>query len=402
MNILKISHSYYPENNAGVEIYVDALSNVLSRENKLMLFTQSEFVKEPVMKYVGAYQIYAVPHESSARTKLAALKKCIKTFQPDLVHIHHLHNMGLSLPVYLMQRNIPYVVTLHDYFFICRRIRLIKSGGNLCDYPYDGCASCMYPKKFIKRFFLKFGHARRNRKTLSILDNAAFIIAPSNLIKKKFLEFGVMNENFAVTQPGIDVNLIRRKRRLDGNHTEIKVGFVGTIGIFKGIEVLLKAFKALDVPNELLLYGKVYAKDDKDAVALQEMINSDSKIILKGEFDHHTIGEVLSKIDILVVPSLCEETHCLIIDEARCAGVPVIASRVGSIPDRIVDGINGFLVEAGNVEMLTEKIKMLITDYEYVVNRMDFKYKLVTIENNAEYHESVYRQILNKVKGHTL
>lgn len=260
MKILKISHSYYPENNTGVEVYVDALSNALSGKNKIMLFTQSKFVKEPTIKYDGAYQIYAVPYKSSAKIKLAHLKKCIKEFQPDVVHIHHLHDMGLSVPIYLMQSNMPYVVTLHDYWFICCRIRLINSAGELCDYPYDGCASCMYPRKFIKRSIFKLGHAKRNQKALSVLNNAAYIFTPSNLIKKRFLEFGVINENFEVMPLGIDVNCIVNKLKHNRNKANIKLGFIGTIGIFKGIEILLKAFKSLDVPNELFCTEKFMPK----------------------------------------------------------------------------------------------------------------------------------------------
>ena len=64
------------------------------------------------------------------------------------------------------------------------------------------------------------------------------------------------------------------------------------------------------------------------------------------------IPETLVSFDLLVVPSIWEENSPLVIREAFAAGVPVVASRIGGIPEMVADGVGGLLFEPGDADDL--------------------------------------------------
>lgn len=68
---------------------------------------------------------------------------------------------------------------------------------------------------------------------------------------------------------------------------------------------------------------------------------------LKGAILNTEVGRVLAETDILAVPSLWYENSPVVIQEAHAAGVPVIASRLGLLTEKVRDGVDGVLVTAG-------------------------------------------------------
>ena len=81
-----------------------------------------------------------------------------------------------------------------------------------------------------------------------------------------------------------------------------------------------------------------------------------------GEFEHDNIGRVLEEISVLVVPSIWSENSPLVILEAFLSKTPVIASRIGGIPEMVRDGVNGLLCKPKDVDDLREKVTSLISN----------------------------------------
>ncbi len=96
------------------------------------------------------------------------------------------------------------------------------------------------------------------------------------------------------------------------------------------------------------------------------------------------IRDILSILDIYVISSLWEGQPIAML-EAMAAGLPVVATKVGGVPEIIVEGQNGLLAEAEDVDNLAEKIKRLIED-EALRNRLS----LAAREKSEEYGLSVY------------
>lgn len=119
----------------------------------------------------------------------------------------------------------------------------------------------------------------------------------------------------------------------------------------KGIEILLAAHAKMRLRDKIDL--RLYGNCDPAYRAELERRFPDGMKGYKGRFDAGGLGKVLAGIDAGLFPSICEETYGFVAVEFQQAGIPVIASRTGGIPEIIRDGENGLLVEPGDVEELS-------------------------------------------------
>jgi glycosyltransferase involved in cell wall biosynthesis len=138
-------------------------------------------------------------------------------------------------------------------------------------------------------------------------------------------------------------------------------GFIGRLEKSKGVFTLIEAFGActrLPAGTTLSLYGKIF--NEKELRLAISKAFDPSSIRIKGPF----VGkahDVLEAMDVLVLPSF-REGFPYVIMEAMSAGVAVIASRVGGIPEAVEDGYTGLLVEPGDARQLAQAIETLATD----------------------------------------
>ena len=74
------------------------------------------------------------------------------------------------------------------------------------------------------------------------------------------------------------------------------------------------------------------------------------------------LGDMLAEHDVFVIPSICEETYSFVTREALSAGLPVIASRRGALPEAIQEGKNGFLFEPEDAVDLRRCLRRLVDE----------------------------------------
>ncbi len=133
-----------------------------------------------------------------------------------------------------------------------------------------------------------------------------------------------------------------------------KLVYVGRLTRKKGVEYLISAMKLVrDV--DLLIVG-----DGQDRERLEKMAVG-LPVEFVGRVPPERVYEYLRQAKILILPSLYEGLPNVIL-EAMSMGVPVIATRVGGIPDLVKDGRTGILVEPGRVDELATSIKKLVED----------------------------------------
>jgi glycosyltransferase involved in cell wall biosynthesis len=133
----------------------------------------------------------------------------------------------------------------------------------------------------------------------------------------------------------------------------------------KGISGLLRAFDAVcrAVGNDARQPTLVYFGDGPALRELRELhdtLESRDRIVLAGY--RADAPELLSGADVCVVPSLWQEAFGLAALEPMTYGIPVIASRVGGIPEIVVDGASGVLVEPGDEVALEHALLRLLLD----------------------------------------
>jgi glycosyltransferase involved in cell wall biosynthesis len=167
-------------------------------------------------------------------------------------------------------------------------------------------------------------------------------------------------ENWTVTE---DLLAIGRERTYDPR-AGVRFVFVGWLEAVKGIPELLEAFARLhsssDLPaTELVIAGsgslEAYCREWVAKAGLSDRVQIAGWVT---GVDKHRL---LASADIFVLPSHAEGLSNAML-EAMAAGLPVIVTRVGSLPDVVRDGVHGSLLEPGDVDALTGHMRALAAD----------------------------------------
>lgn len=143
------------------------------------------------------------------------------------------------------------------------------------------------------------------------------------------------------------------------------VAYVGVIQRIKGIEYLLRSIPSIlpEFPNtKFILVGREKDPGLKaELEALSDTLGISERISFLGH--REDIPNIMKSIDLLVVPSL-EEAFGFINIEAAAAGVPVVASRVGGIPEVVEDGVTGYLVPPKDPSAIAQAVNHLLGNPE--------------------------------------
>jgi glycosyltransferase involved in cell wall biosynthesis len=146
---------------------------------------------------------------------------------------------------------------------------------------------------------------------------------------------------------------------------DIVVSFVGQIRQIKGLDDFVAMAKRITGKNiHFLIAGQCRAKsvmpDAYSREELMALIATDSRIRYCGYLDQ--IEDLYRTSNIVVAPSRWQEPFGLVCIETGAAGLPLVTTRVGGIPEIIEDGVNGMMVDPGDVTALTDKVQQLIDD----------------------------------------
>jgi glycosyltransferase involved in cell wall biosynthesis len=153
------------------------------------------------------------------------------------------------------------------------------------------------------------------------------------------------------------VTPIQERRSRDAG---IVFGYLGVVSKFKGIDLLISAFKKVDSKNiRLNIYGNCLGEDGTIDL-VREAEQDDSRIKSMGRFNHDELPHILSQVDIVVTPSNTLESYGLVVVETLAHGIPVIASDiVGSAYEFIKHGVNGMIFSSQNPSELVEILKRI-------------------------------------------
>jgi glycosyltransferase involved in cell wall biosynthesis len=134
-----------------------------------------------------------------------------------------------------------------------------------------------------------------------------------------------------------------------------EIAFVGRLASYKGVDLLLDAVRMLAVPFHLSVAGEGPERRRLESLA------AGMPVQFLGELHFQQTLMVLKKAHVCVLPSLTENLPNAVL-EALTAGVPVVATRVGALPEVIRNGWNGYLVAPGNRREIVEAIQKVLSD----------------------------------------
>ncbi|MBM4466533.1 MAG: glycosyltransferase [Chloroflexi bacterium] len=379
MKILYVVHQFLPERVGGTENYVAQLAEAMLERGRLVqvfhgsLSTSGpgEFQGLPVYRTRGTFR-GALRDRIEAELWLhnpAALQdfdRLLTSWQPALVHVHHLAGLTPALIHHAADQGRPVVVTLHDYWAFCANAQLVFRG--ICRGPWYGlnCAACA-----LDRFGANWAlpgtpllaplFVRRQHLLRQALGRASQLIAPSRFVADTFVAQGYPADRLAVIPHGISTPPADfASQPGDGR---LRLLYLGGLTSQKGVHILVEAVNRLPPSALTLTIHGDETTDPAYARSLRAMITH-SSIILAGPASPADIWEALARADLVVVPSLWPETFSLVASEAFAAGVPVVASRIGALAEKVRDRVDGLLFRPGDAADLQATIQRLVAQPE--------------------------------------
>ncbi len=194
------------------------------------------------------------------------------------------------------------------------------------------------------------------------------VIANSESVARHMMDdFGVPSEKIRFIPRGVDLERYPWKEpRTEAPKQEWRVAAIGRITPIKGLRELIRAFAvvAKQMPRAKLLM--VGAAEPKHHGYLAELKSWVTRLGLESqvEFTGHRadVPALLHQLDLVVLPSTGKEAFGRVLIEAGAAGVPVVATRVGGVPEVIADRKTGLLVQPGDPMELAQAILALLKD----------------------------------------
>lgn len=204
--------------------------------------------------------------------------------------------------------------------------------------------------------------ASRLEKFLVNLRFDRIITISKSTINSLINDFGVSKDKIELLYIGVDTD--KYDSTGDVEKKADKIIFVGRLIPHKHVDHLIESFEEIvkSVPDaNLVIVGR---GDEKNNII--DMVSSkslDAKVSFKENLSDEELIKEIKESEVLVLPST-REGFGMVLAEANYCNVPVVTYASGGTIDVVDDGYNGFLVEAGNIPQLTEKILLLLNDKE--------------------------------------
>lgn len=408
MRILYLIHQFYPECFTGTEkIFLNVVTMAQKYGHRVKVMTYSSYEDSSYDQRVGnilfrhflykGIEVVALKHKETPPDVHYSLedkdlgevaRELISREKPDVVHVAHPMRVGELVKI-LRPLNLPYVVTLTDFFLMCPKYTLLTSRNTLCSGPKAGAAcQSLCPELGDDLITSRLKTAR------SILFGAQAVVSLSKFMASIF-EQEFTGLPIKVINPGLRYSVLKKTRWIDKKGEGLTFCYAGSFNFHKGVHVLIEAFK--DVRSEkspLKIYGS--GTDKSYVERLMAMAGEDQRIEFCGVYSEDQVGEILAQTDVIVTPSLWYETYCLILHEALACNVPVVASDVGVMAEQIKHSVNGFLFPAGDADQLRGVLQH-IADDPRILNRLRQNINSMTaptVEQEAYAYDRIYAGIM--------
>ncbi len=283
------------------------------------------------------------------------MERLIEDERPDIAHLQNIHHHITPSIFYPLKRNgIPIVWTLHDFVLICPNTSFLANG-RICErckkrrYFWPPLIRC---KKNSFLASLVAGIETTLHRLMRVNDLVDVFIAPSGFLRNKLIEYGFNGEKIVCINNFNNVGIIS-----DTEGTGDYYLYIGRISFEKGIKTLIDA-AIMTNSGTLKIIGEGPLKEQM--LSYIKSRGNNAKIEFLGHRNHDEVIEFLKGARFLVLPSECYENFPYSVIEAFSCGKPVIASRLGGIPEIVKNWKTGLLFPPGNTENLGLKIRFLM------------------------------------------
>ena len=391
---------YVMHYSGGVEFAVKDIAKSVNKEydcfilkayqNKLLLYHLNDELVFPVQEFEIKYQWNAKLLQSEEYKQIYFY--ILVNYNINLVQIDHLLFHTLDLPDITKTLNIPTIITIHDYYYICPTFVLLdennKYCGGYCESINKQCS------KRVKWFDLPIDitewKIEWQKQMLNVFKKCNIILTAMSFTKNMILKHynELEQEDIKLIEHGRDLIRYDNFNSVPNPHQPIKILIPGTLSVHKGSE-FVKELKKIDTENKLELYFLGYADDE-----IKQLGKS------YGKYKRDEFAKYVYKIkpSFIGIFSIWPETYSYTLTESLSVGIPIIGSNMGALKERIENYGCGWLVDINNPKEAYEKILEIASNTEKYkqVEKQIKELKIKTTEEMGEEYIQLYKELLNE------
>lgn len=355
-SILFVSISF----GGGTKKATDDLAKMLIKEGQsVFLLSTIDNVTWTVTSYkTGLSKQFDINKDDSS------LYACLEKLDIWKIHYHHwleFDDKVWSLPQKL---NCGYRVTLHDYYSICPRVEFISFENKYCESDkLRDCNLCIkelgfYPASFMKAKDFDYSIDSWRKRSLEKLSQAEKVITPSMDTKSR-IERYIPLKNIECIPHNEEETVYKINKVAKADGEQINIGFLGAIGIQKGVNVIKGLAKEIHDSQLDIIITIIGSTADDDYFKKYKFVT------VTGLYAQEDLTELLlkSNIDAVFLSSITPETFGYTYSEVLSRNIPVIAFNHGAIVERAKES-STLLIEpaSSTTEILTQIHNFLLSD----------------------------------------
>ncbi|CAN5609593.1 hypothetical protein BH23GEM9_BH23GEM9_23380 [soil metagenome] len=446
LRVLYVVHGFPPDTWAGTEVYTLGLALEMKRRgHDVAILTRApadravadggppDFTVQheklqglPVFRMIHRLQHENLRASYDQPRAAAAFRQVVLEFRPDVVHFQHLIHLSATLPRICRELGIASLITVNDYWAICARVQLIRPDGVRCEQNQGlGCLLCVkehhYPlipaAKRVLPLLAPLAYALRGAGNVPGLARLAqhageyrdiaarhdvvcdgyaacdLAIAPSRFLRQKLLDTGRFDpQKVLYSDYGTLADNIRPIQRGRAEGAPLRIGYVGSLLWYKGVDLIIRAMQQLaDIGAVLHIYGDFRPESDPYHATLADLARACGEaVVFHGRFDNRDLARVYESFDVLVVPSTWFENSPITIHESFLFRTPVLTSDIGGMAELVRDGADGLHFNAGDADDLAAKLARLATEPDLLPALTQFRH-VRSMEEDAREMEVRYR-----------
>ncbi|HMD61195.1 MAG TPA: glycosyltransferase [Opitutaceae bacterium] len=270
--------------------------------------------------------------------------RAVADFKPDLVMVHLAPGLGIGIFEYCARHDVPVVFVVHDFWMTCLRSSMFSRGGTVCTR---------------REFYCRWSSAIR-WGALSRVPRLGFWAVSRSIVEVIEKELGVALGNVLIERNIVDLSDFAgaSQARTEGPPSFL---YVGKVTAAKGVDFALGCLSGL--PGGLDFRVDVVGSGDLE-LPLRRQFDGDPRFRFHGARSREEVGGFYRRASALLVPSIWFENSPIVIYQAQAAGLPVIGSDSGGIPELLAGRDDSFVLPAGDRAQWTSKLRMVAEDRE--------------------------------------
>ncbi|HGY1165655.1 TPA: glycosyltransferase [Citrobacter braakii] len=355
IKIVHICMGFPVEYPGGITNYVRSLANAQSLNGDDVIVycngddknNKGANLKFSVKRYNSSIRPFTLDLYASDPTNCGFYADLVSE-QADVYHIHSLLGIDIRFTELFSKSGLNYIVSLHDYNFICPRVFMVDKNNDICrKVDLSKCSSCIGRVEqfdFIHRAISKLKITsptitcdriyKRSHLFSMFLRKASFVLPVSSRVGEIFADYTKSNQK-VITIGNDTAYIIPERNKV--KRSNISVAFLGSFTRIKGAELFIDICEKNTNP---LLKFCFYGRGDKKLLERFKAVGGEDF----GAYNAVTLPEILKKIDVGAVLSIWEDNGPQVVMEMLNNAIPVLGTKRGGISD-FINSENGFLFE---------------------------------------------------------